>query len=258
MNFNQNYYAVIPAPVLNHPELSPSAKLFYAQVSALTNEHGFCWASNAYFAERNSVSEWTISSWISQLQRFGFVRVDIDKKAGNQRHIYLADAAPLLRKTQRGSLGKSHDPHGKNPTTLLGKTPTIISKENNYSDVVKVSAARAENDNSFPKPPVLFEESRWVAEKLQWGAAFAAAGGPEGADAEWYWQRCRTWSKTKGGRSADWPETGASFAREDEQKQKLKTVNQNQPEHGNAAKPDASIVDPNRTLARVRRLAGQL
>jgi len=83
MNETPNYYAIIPANV-RYADLKPNAKLLYGEITALSNKHGFCFASNKYFAELYKVNKNTISSWISDLKNYGFVTVKIERNVDNQ------------------------------------------------------------------------------------------------------------------------------------------------------------------------------
>ena len=83
MNETPNYYAIIPANV-RYADLKPNAKLLYGEITALSNKHGFCFASNKYFAELYKVNKNTISSWISDLKNYGFVTVKIERNVNNQ------------------------------------------------------------------------------------------------------------------------------------------------------------------------------
>ena len=77
-----NYYAIIPATV-RYSKLKPNAKLLYGEITALASKEGYCFASNRYFANLYEVTKNTISSWISDLNKEGFITVQIIKE-GNQ------------------------------------------------------------------------------------------------------------------------------------------------------------------------------
>lgn len=111
---NKSYYAIIPAEIRYHKTLKPNAKLLYGEITALCNEKGFCWASNAYFAQLYEVQNTTISEWITSLKDTGFLEIMIDQKKGNQRQIYLTNY---------------HDPIGKKPKTSSGKAEDLSTAE---------------------------------------------------------------------------------------------------------------------------------
>lgn len=72
-----NYYSIIPANIRYDKELMANAKLLYGEITALCNDKGICWAGNEYFAELYSVSKETISRWISQLCKKGYINTKI-------------------------------------------------------------------------------------------------------------------------------------------------------------------------------------
>ena len=87
-----SYYAVIPAPVLESDKLRYSEKIFYATISILANEKGYCYATNKYLAKKYNVHPKTVSDWISNLKRNGFLEVVLLKDANRkicQRRLYI-------------------------------------------------------------------------------------------------------------------------------------------------------------------------
>jgi DNA-binding MarR family transcriptional regulator len=82
-----NYYANIIAPVRYDKDLTPNAKLLYGEITALANKHGYCYASSQYFADLYGVKRQTVSSWISQLKKKGYIKVII--KSNYKRKIYI-------------------------------------------------------------------------------------------------------------------------------------------------------------------------
>lgn len=237
------HFSIIPSNVLYHKTLSPSAKLLYAQITGLIGERGYCWASNAFFAERNNCSEWTISNLISQLRDEGFLRVEIDKRAGNQRHIYTAETLPLLRKNQRGYSEKSQYPIEKNPNTLLRKTPSRVIKESKINGVIEVSGENAhaqpnqsspiqgERHTSMPSSgpaPHRFSESEWFLASIDLFATHLHQYAPETTDADpaYYRNRLRDWSAQNPAKlRPDWLAVAAQFISDDRAKNKLVTIN---------------------------------
>lgn len=89
------YYAVIPANVRYCKTLKANAKLLYGELTALSNTQGYCWATNGYFADLYDVDNRAISDWLSQLQKHGFITVELLKnEQGTVRNIYITQQTP--------------------------------------------------------------------------------------------------------------------------------------------------------------------
>ena len=84
---HKSYYAIIPANVRYDKNLRANSKLLYGEITALCNEKGYCWASNSYFADLYKVSKETISRWISELEKKGYVKIDLIYKEGTNQII---------------------------------------------------------------------------------------------------------------------------------------------------------------------------
>lgn len=79
-----NYYSILPATVRYDKELKPNEKLLYSEITALTNKHGECWATNRYFANLFQVSVWSVSNWIKHLGNLGYIDVQIVYKTDSR------------------------------------------------------------------------------------------------------------------------------------------------------------------------------
>lgn len=101
------YWAVLPASVRYDKSIRPNGKLLYAEIQALADRDGYCFAQNAYFAELYEIAPRTVSDLISQLCDKGYVTVEIvrDPKTNEiqQRRIRV-DTPPA----------EDCDPHAKN------------------------------------------------------------------------------------------------------------------------------------------------
>lgn len=95
-------YGIMPNRVLYDTKLSSSAKLLFTAISSLCAERGYCYASNAYLAEKFAVQERQITRWLSELSAY----VDIDNPNNQQRTIRLDKNVQPPRQKRRGSLDK--------------------------------------------------------------------------------------------------------------------------------------------------------
>lgn len=90
----KSFFAIIPANVRYDKELTPNAKLLFAEITAMTNERGYCWASNSYFSNLYGVDKKTISKWVSTLEKKDYIKTELiykeNSKEIQQRRIYLS------------------------------------------------------------------------------------------------------------------------------------------------------------------------
>ena len=127
------YWAVIPAGIRYDEELRPNAKLIYAEISAMSDATGFCWATNRYLADLFGLTKNTVSELVAQLAERGYVRLEIVKgDNGNivERRIWLAEVHPPIPKNRDTPIPKKTDtPIPKNReenSTSIEHIPPIV------------------------------------------------------------------------------------------------------------------------------------
>lgn len=106
-----NYYAIIPATVRYSKSLKANEKLLYGEITSLSNKNGFCYAKNRYFADLYGVSIETVSRWLSNLQKCGFIQIEVKRNENKEviaRYIYIVDV-PYRQKNQYPSPQKSQE-----------------------------------------------------------------------------------------------------------------------------------------------------
>lgn len=84
MEEKRNDYVIIPSNVRHDDELTANAKILYGEIAALCNEKGYCTNTNKYFAELYKVTITSISRWINQLEKKGYIQTEIIFKDGKQ------------------------------------------------------------------------------------------------------------------------------------------------------------------------------
>ena len=129
MDFFKGYYSVIPATVRYDSNLTPNAKLLYAEITSLCNEYGYCWATNDYFSKLYNVSTTSISKWISSLVQNGYITTEIEYKEGSKQ---------ILKRYIR----IINDPIEEKLNTSLRKVKNPIEeklKENNKNRILNIN-----------------------------------------------------------------------------------------------------------------------
>ena len=120
------FWAVIPATVRYDQSLSDKAKLIFCDISALQTAHGYCWATNDFFAQAYGITDRTVRNSIKALVDAGYVKKEVirDEKTHQviKRKLWIA-ADP--------SVVKFPDPSGKNfPDPPEENFRTLISMNN--------------------------------------------------------------------------------------------------------------------------------
>lgn len=126
-----NYYAIIPASVRYDKNLIKGSTLLYGEITALSNQKGFCWASDNYFAELYGVDKRSIQRWLSSLEENGYIQriVEREGKQIKNRYIKICDknVSTLTTKTSYPSDKNVVTPSDKN----VRENNTSINTTNN-------------------------------------------------------------------------------------------------------------------------------
>ena len=79
---------VIESSIVKSNSINSTDKLVYGIIKALTNNLGYCYASNDYISKKINLSKKTVSKAISNLKRANYIRVET---INYQRNIYLVN-----------------------------------------------------------------------------------------------------------------------------------------------------------------------
>ena len=106
MKQQPNYYAIISAEVRYDKNLTANAKLLYAEVTALLNMNGECFATNKYFSNLYGKSVVTISKWIGELISNGYISSSYVYKQGTKEidRRYLSILKGGIKENDKGGI----------------------------------------------------------------------------------------------------------------------------------------------------------
>ena len=126
MKEKPNYYAIIPAEV-RYADITPNAKLLYAEITALCNMNGKCCASTSYFASLYEVSRVSIQKWLKVLEDKKYIKRTIIYKDGSKhilhRYITLVNNPNKQKLTDNSNINIKN-----NNITYSNKGKSKISK----------------------------------------------------------------------------------------------------------------------------------
>ena len=135
MKQQPNYYAIISAEVRYDKNLTANAKLLYAEVTALLNMNGECFATNKYFSNLYGKSVVTISKWIGELISNGYISSSYTYKGGTKEidRRYLSILKGGIKENDKGGIKEKF-------------------KDNNTS--ININLTDSNNKGRFKKPTV--------------------------------------------------------------------------------------------------------
>ena len=74
-----NFYAIMPSFIRYDKDLTSFDKIMYAEITALTNAKGYCYAFNSYFELVFNVTKRTIQYSLSRLEKQKYIFIDIER-----------------------------------------------------------------------------------------------------------------------------------------------------------------------------------
>jgi len=138
------YYIVIPTKLLKDDRISANAKLCFGVIANLSNERGYCFASNDYIGKQLDVHGMTISRYIQELIEFEYLtRFDEITQYGKQRRLFLNSTVEgVSAKSVRG--GKQKQLEGVNENAYHNSI-SIIDKEEYIPERFKIIGENSDN-----------------------------------------------------------------------------------------------------------------
>lgn len=128
-----NYYAILTSEVRYNQKLTPNAKLLYAEITALINMNGVCFAGNSYFANLYGKTKTTVSKWVSELVKEGFIEVSFTYKEGSKEidNRYIRIIKGGIKENVSTPLVKNL----KDNTTIVNTNTTYSNKKPSVNEI---------------------------------------------------------------------------------------------------------------------------
>lgn len=143
MREKPSYFSILTADVRYDERLRANEKIMYAEITSLSNAYGYCSASNNYFADLYKVNKNTVSTWINNLKKYGYITVEIEYIEGtkqvNKRKIYpnntyqLKERYPINKKMDTPSIKTEIPPQEKSGYPINKKVEENNTSNNNTS-----------------------------------------------------------------------------------------------------------------------------
>ena len=141
------YYGILPANIRYNKNLKPMEKIMYSELTALSNKNGYCNATNSYFAELYEVGKNTVSLWIGDLEKAGYIKTKLIYEPGTknikERRIYITNP---ITKNDDTYHEKEVDPITKNDDTPITK-----NREDNNTSINNTRIILKENKKEKPE-----------------------------------------------------------------------------------------------------------
>ncbi|WP_338980671.1 helix-turn-helix domain-containing protein [Fusobacterium nucleatum] len=157
------YYGILPANIRYDKNLKPMEKIMYSELTALSNKNGYCNATNSYFAELYEVSKNTVSLWIGDLEKAGYIKTKLIYETGTkiikERRIYISDP---ITKNDDTYHEKEVDPITKNDDTPITK-----NREDNNTSIINTRLILKEKYKKEKPELIYFITSQGISKEYE-------------------------------------------------------------------------------------------
>ena len=143
MNEKPSYFSILTADVRYDERLKANEKIMYSEITALSNKYGYCSANNTYFANLYKVEKNTVSLWINNLKKYGYISVILEYKENTKqvvkRKIYtnntyqLNKGYPITKKKDTLSIKSEGGYHEKKGYPIIKKSEDNNTSNNNIN-----------------------------------------------------------------------------------------------------------------------------
>lgn len=178
-----SYYAVIPASV-RYSDITPNAKLLYGEITCLAQSAGYCYCSNGYLGKLYKAGVRSVSRWLSELEKAGFIEIAPALNQHGQRKIFLTDARTKVASQKWQAKNGDHNNTSEENIIKLEIPP--VSPKCDGSD--QFLAFWQEYPVKVGKPKAL---AAWNARKLDVDSVVVMAGLAR-------WKSSKQWRKDGG------------------------------------------------------------
>lgn len=156
---NLPLFVVMPSFIYFSKDFTANDKLIYGYVSALSNQKGYCYASNQYIAEALGLKKDTVSKSINKFIKKGHLKSEMIYKEGTKeiekRYLYvvinatLSDIHPIpLSDTNPIPIGCTSE---DNNISIINNTNQVSSSSSKSSEEDKAKANASKSDDKLNK-----------------------------------------------------------------------------------------------------------
>ena len=131
------YYGNLPSIVRRDTDIPDFAKVLYSEISALTNQRGYCWASNSYLGLVLGKDKVTISRTIAILLDKRYISILIDQKNGNKRYIF-CEADQRVQEYTKSKIDVNDPIYEIVNRGVLTKTTIGINTDVNHKQIIEI------------------------------------------------------------------------------------------------------------------------
>tara|TARA_R110002020_G_scaffold446101_1_gene658279 strand:+ start:1247 stop:1888 length:642 start_codon:yes stop_codon:yes gene_type:complete len=164
-----NYYAIISAEVRYDKNLTANAKLLYAEITALLNMNGECFATNKYFCKLYGKSVVTISKWVSELISNGYISSYYTYKEGTKEidKRYLSILKGGIKENDKGGIKENF----KDNNTSINTNTTYSNNKGRFKKPttweIKIYCEQRENNIDAETFYDFYESKDWKVGKTK-------------------------------------------------------------------------------------------